>query len=55
MLLVPLASNICSIRLAERLGFRTEGLLRDRLWAGGEPRTIMMYASLHPDWNASCQ
>jgi ribosomal-protein-alanine N-acetyltransferase len=48
-------SNSRSIRLAERLGFRAEGLLRDRLWAGGEPRTIMMYALLRPDWNASCQ
>jgi ribosomal-protein-alanine N-acetyltransferase len=48
-------SNIRSIRLVERHGFRREGLLRDRVWAGGEPRTIMMYALLRPEWNASCQ
>ena len=47
-------ANVRSIRLAERLGFRREGLLRDRLWVSGEPRSIFMYALLRTEWNAPC-
>jgi [ribosomal protein S5]-alanine N-acetyltransferase len=46
--------NLRSTRLAERLGFRREGLLRDRLCVAGEPRSIWMYALLQPEWNAPC-
>jgi [ribosomal protein S5]-alanine N-acetyltransferase len=43
--------NRLSIRLAERLGFRCEGLLRDRMSVAGEPRSICMYALLRPEWS----
>lgn len=44
-------ANTPSIRVAERLGFRREsGLLRDRLLIGGEPRSVVMYALLKPEW-----
>lgn len=46
--------NVRSVRLAERLGFRREGLLRDRLCVADEPRSIWMYALLQPEWNAPC-
>ncbi len=45
--------NAASIRLAERLGFRHEGLMRDWLFVGGQPRDMLLYALLHPDWSAS--
>lgn len=45
--------NWRSIRLAERLGFRREGLLRDRMSVAGEPRSACMYALLRPEWNLS--
>ena len=47
-------ANVRSLRLAERLGFRSEGLLRDRLWVSSEPRSIFMYALLRTEWNVSC-
>jgi RimJ/RimL family protein N-acetyltransferase len=43
--------NHRSLRLAERLGFRREGLLRDRFCVAGEPRSIWMYALLRPEWS----
>lgn len=46
--------NHQSARLAERLGFRCEGLLRDRFCVAGEPRSIVMYALLRPEWNLPC-
>ncbi len=45
--------NHRSMRLAERLGFRREGLLRDRLCVGGEPRSIWMYGLLCPEWKVT--
>ena len=45
--------NAASIRLAERLGFRREALLRDRMFVAGEPRSVLMYALLRPEWTAS--
>jgi RimJ/RimL family protein N-acetyltransferase len=45
-------ANTRSVRLAERLGFRHEGVLRDRFWVAGEPRTIAMYGLLRPEWHA---
>jgi ribosomal-protein-alanine N-acetyltransferase len=45
--------NLRSIRLAERLGFRREGLLRDRACVAGEPRSIWMYGLLRPEWKVS--
>jgi len=36
--------------LAERLGFRREGLMRDCLFVDGKPRTAFLYALLRPDW-----
>jgi ribosomal-protein-alanine N-acetyltransferase len=43
--------NTRSAKLAERLGFRREGLLRDRLFVAGEPRSVQMYGLLRPAWN----
>jgi ribosomal-protein-alanine N-acetyltransferase len=42
--------NVASERLAERLGFRVEGLMRDWMRVGGEPRSAHLYALLRPDW-----
>lgn len=42
--------NAASRALAERLGFRWEGLLRDHLRVGNEWRDDMLYALLAPDW-----
>jgi ribosomal-protein-alanine N-acetyltransferase len=47
-------ANTRSISLAERFGFRSEGLLRDRLWLSGEPRSCLMYSLLRTEWNVSC-
>ena len=43
--------NHRSARLAQRLGFQREGLLRDRLFVADQPRTIQMYALLRSDWD----
>jgi ribosomal-protein-alanine N-acetyltransferase len=40
--------NDASAGLATRLGFRREGLLRDRLQVGGKPRSVEMWALLRP-------
>jgi ribosomal-protein-alanine N-acetyltransferase len=42
--------NAASLRLAERLGFRREGLMRDWLFVDGTPRTALLYALLRSDW-----
>jgi ribosomal-protein-alanine N-acetyltransferase len=42
--------NLRSARLAQRLGFQYEGLLRDRLLVAGQPRAMQMYALLRSDW-----
>ena len=44
--------NVRSIRLAERLGFQREGLLRERLWVGGKPRDQVMFGLLRGAWVA---
>ena len=41
--------NIRSIALAERLGFRREGLLRDRLMVASRPRSVLMFGLLSSD------
>ena len=46
--------NLRSARLAEKLGFRREALLRDRLWTAGEPRSTSMYALFHSEWDVPC-
>lgn len=46
------AENSRSVRLAERLGFCREGLLRDRMQVGGVTRSMAMYGLLAPDWHA---
>ncbi len=46
-------ANARSARLAERLGFQREGLLRDRLNVAGEPRSCWMYSLLRPEWKRS--
>lgn len=43
-------ANDRSARLAHRLGFQREGLLRDRLTVAGEPRSCWMYSLLRPEW-----
>jgi len=42
--------NIRSAHLAQRLGFRREGLLRDRLFVADQPRTQQMYSLLRSEW-----
>lgn len=42
--------NHASAALAAQLGFRREGLLRDRLQVGGAPRSMVMWSLLRPDW-----
>jgi [ribosomal protein S5]-alanine N-acetyltransferase len=44
--------NAGSVRLVERLGFRREGLLVDRLCVAGAFRSPLMFALLAPDWRA---
>jgi len=41
--------NHRSLRLAERLGFAREAVLRDRLFVAGEPRSVLMHALFRPD------
>jgi ribosomal-protein-alanine N-acetyltransferase len=43
--------NTASVRLAERLGFAPEGLMRDWLFVGGQPRSLYLYALLRPAWH----
>jgi len=43
-------ANRASRQLATRLGFQQEGLMRDWLFVDGEPRDILLYALLRPDW-----
>lgn len=42
--------NVRSARLAQRLGFQREGILRDRLFVAGQPRTVQMYGLLRSEW-----
>jgi RimJ/RimL family protein N-acetyltransferase len=42
--------NVRSARLAQRLGFQREGLLRDRLFVANQPRTVQMYGLLRSEW-----
>jgi RimJ/RimL family protein N-acetyltransferase len=44
--------NVRSARLAQRLGFQQEGLLRDRLFVANRPRTLQMYALLRSEWRS---
>jgi ribosomal-protein-alanine N-acetyltransferase len=43
--------NAASLRLAARLGFRHEGLMRDWLFVAGQPRDMLLYALLRSDWS----
>lgn len=45
--------NHRSMRLAERLGFRQEGLLRERLRVADAPRSIWMYGLLRSERHAA--
>lgn len=42
--------NKRSEKLAERLGFRREGLLRDRVRVGDAYRSVNMWSLLRPEW-----
>ena len=42
--------NGASLRLADRLGFRREGLMRGWLFVEGKPRDVLMHALLRTDW-----
>ena len=44
--------NAASRGLAEKIGFRSEGLMRDRLCVEGKFRNIIMYALLADKWYA---
>lgn len=41
-----------SILFTEQLGFRNEGLLRDRICIAGEYRSLLMFALLEDEWQA---
>ncbi|HEY0460407.1 MAG TPA: GNAT family N-acetyltransferase [Pyrinomonadaceae bacterium] len=43
--------NAASARVVERLGFRREGLLRERWIVGGERQDTLFYGLLESDWN----
>ena len=43
-------ANVASLTLAARLGFRREGLLRDRLLVAGEYRSVELLSLLEQDW-----
>ncbi len=45
--------NHRSERLAHRLGFRREGLLRERMQVAGSPRSIWMFGLLRPEYTHS--
>ena len=42
--------NLRSARLAQRLGFQREGLLRERLIVADQPRNLQMYGLLRSEW-----
>jgi ribosomal-protein-alanine N-acetyltransferase len=42
--------NIASIGLAEQLGFQREGLMRDWLFVGTQPRSVLLYSVLRPHY-----
>jgi ribosomal-protein-alanine N-acetyltransferase len=44
--------NQDSIRFTEKLGFRNEGLLRDRIRVAGEYRSLLMLALLEDEWKS---
>jgi len=43
--------NLPAVRLADRLGFRREGLMHDRVFVDGEFRSVAMYGLLRSEWN----
>jgi ribosomal-protein-alanine N-acetyltransferase len=43
--------NAGSIKLIERLGFRREGLLRERYFVAGDIQDSVIYGLLAPDWS----
>ncbi len=45
--------NVASVRLLERLGFRQEGLLRERWIVAGEVSDSALYGLLRRDWRPS--
>jgi ribosomal-protein-alanine N-acetyltransferase len=44
--------NAGSVHLAQRLGFRLEGLLRDRQRVAGQFRSVLMFALIEDEWRA---
>jgi [ribosomal protein S5]-alanine N-acetyltransferase len=46
------AANGRSVALANWLGFQREGLMRDWMFVGNEPRSPHMHSLLRPDWAA---
>jgi ribosomal-protein-alanine N-acetyltransferase len=42
--------NLSSRRLAAKLGFSEDGMLRDWLCVAGEFRSVVMYSLLRPEW-----
>jgi RimJ/RimL family protein N-acetyltransferase len=44
--------NAASIRSVERLGFKREGLLRERFRVGGEIQDSLIYGLLEPEWRS---
>lgn len=44
--------NAASLRLAARLGFRREGVMRDWLFVADQPRDMVLHALLRPEWSA---
>jgi len=44
--------NSASIKLVERLGFKQEGLLRERYFVAGDIQDSVIYGLLAPEWSA---
>jgi RimJ/RimL family protein N-acetyltransferase len=47
---LPLADNAASIRVLEKAGFASEGVLRSSCVKYGQPRDQLLYAKVNPNW-----
>jgi ribosomal-protein-alanine N-acetyltransferase len=50
---LPLADNAASIRVLEKAGFSTEGVLRSSCVKAGQPRDQAIYAAVNERWSPS--
>lgn len=49
------SGNIASIRVLEKLGFRREGILRQRMRKGGNYYDVLLYGLLRCDYMGNCE